>query len=59
MNVVVRASGFGARLRPRTAPLSVLLGSADRTTPHDVPLRAQVSIARACDRVAGGRKEPA
>ena len=78
MNAVVRALGFGTRLRPRTACLSVALGPADRTTPHDVPLRddhracsaadeagdlngerAQVSVARARDRVAGGRKEPA
>jgi hypothetical protein len=78
MNAVVRALGFGTRLRPRTACLSGALGSAGRTAPHDVPLRddhpacsvadeavdlngerAQVSVARARDRVAGGRKEPA
>ena len=78
MNAVVRALGFGTRLQPWTARLSVLFGSADRAAPHDVPLRndhpacsaedeeldlngerAHVSVARARDRVAGGRKEPA
>jgi hypothetical protein len=78
MNAIVRALGFGTRLQPRTARLSVPFGSADRAAPHDLPLRddhpacsaadeagdlngerAQVSVARARDRVAGGRKEPA
>ncbi len=78
MNAVVRALGFGTRLRPWIARLSVPLGSADRAAPHDVSLRndhpacsaedeeldlngerAQVSVARGRDRVAGGRKEPA
>lgn len=75
MNAVVRALGFGTRLRPRTACLS---GPPDPYRSPRCPLRddhpacsavdedvdlngerAQVSIARARDRVAGGRKEPA
>jgi hypothetical protein len=65
MNAVVRAL-------PRTACLSGLFGPIKRTPLRAAPLcsavgdevdlngeRAQVSIARPCDRVAGGRKEPA
>ena len=37
MNAIVRALGFGTRLQPRTARLSVPFGSADRAAPHDVP----------------------
>lgn len=74
MNAVVRALGFETGLRPGSARFFTPLGPTGRIVRPDVPRRAvpvemstadpngqraQVSIARACDPLAGGRKEPA